>query len=72
MAPDETALAGIPDGPAKVQGIAVGETAATAILALAPTMASMRPKAIGRVPPPASMCRRFCRRSRTGPGASRG
>ena len=30
----ETALAGVPDGPAKVQGIAVGEKAAAAILAL--------------------------------------
>ena len=68
----EAALASIPDGPAKGQGIAVGEKAAAAILALRPMTGPTRLKAIGRVPPPASMCRRPCRRSRTGRGASRG
>ena len=54
----QAALKPLPDGRAKTDGIAVGEQAATAVLASAPTMARWRRTPTARTRLPASTCPR--------------
>jgi hypothetical protein len=68
----QRALAMIADGPEKTAGIAVGEKAAMAILALRIDDGAATEEAYGRTPPRESTCQRSSQWARIGHNASRG
>ena len=68
----QAALAKMADGPAKAAGIAVGEKAAAAVLALAAEDRANAAEAYRPHTTPGSMCPPSCRRCRSGRSASPG